>query len=151
MLIIKQGNVLEATENIICHQVNEHKIMGGGLALQIARLYPKVEEEYIKYCDSFNEKNKDVYGEWQICQAKGEQFIFNCFTQQHFITRYDLVKKVFKQIKLYCKQRDLSICIPYKYGCGIANGEWEQVESILLDIFDDYDISVYRLEDNNER
>ena len=38
MITIKIGNILEATENFILHQVNENGIMGGGLAFQIGGL-----------------------------------------------------------------------------------------------------------------
>ena len=57
---------------------------------------------------------------------------------------------MFKKIKSYAKQRELSVCIPYKYGCGIANGEWAEVEEILLDIFDDYDLTIYKLKEEKE-
>lgn len=147
MIIIKSGDVLQAKENLICHQCNELGVFGGGLALQIATQYPNVEKEYQEYCKDFNRKGKELYGEWQTCQAHREVFIANCFTQQNFNTRYDLVKKVFKQIKNYAKQRDLSVCMPCGYGCGIANGDWNEVLKIIESIFTDYDITIYKLKE----
>jgi len=144
MVIIKNGNVLEAEENIICHQVNENGNMGGGLALQIARKYPNVEQSYKTMCQRYNEDDIDLYGNWGLCPIEIDKYIINCFTQQHYNTRYDLIESVFKSIKSYAKQNNLTICMPWKYGCGIAKGEWEKVEEILLDIFTDYDITIYR-------
>ena len=46
MLINKVGNILNAEESIICHQVNVDGVMGGGLAKQVANAYPNVEKEY---------------------------------------------------------------------------------------------------------
>lgn len=50
MVTIKNGDILESTENIICHQVNVDGIMGGGLARQIASCYPDVEKGYREFC-----------------------------------------------------------------------------------------------------
>lgn len=144
MLIIKKGNILNATENIICHQVNENGIMGGGLALQIAAQYPNVEIMYKSFCDEYDRKQWDIYGDYQLCDLGDNLIICNCFTQQHFNTRYDLIEKTFRQIKSYAKQNKLSVCVPWCYGCGIANGDWKKVEKTLIDIFDDYDLVVYK-------
>lgn len=46
MIIDKKGDVLESGCNVICHQVNEYGVMGGGLAKQIANKYPSVSEDY---------------------------------------------------------------------------------------------------------
>lgn len=143
MIIIKKGDILKATENIICHQCNEDGIMGGGLAYQIANQYPKVEMKYKKLVNKYQREGYDLYGCWQLCNIDKTKYIINCFTQQNFNTRYDLIKSVFEKIKCYAKQNNFSICIPYKIGCGIAKGEWEKVESILTDIFIDYDITIY--------
>ncbi len=142
MLIIKKGNVLEATENLICHQVNENGVMGGGLALQIANKYPNVERDY----KNFLRTELEPIGMWQWVELEKGKYIVNCFTQKDFETQYTEIKNIFSYLKKLCIERDYSICIPYKYGCGIANGSWEQVESILLDIFTDYDITIYKLD-----
>lgn len=50
MVNIKQGNILDAKENIIVHQVNVQGIMGGGVARQLANQYKELEKEYSKFC-----------------------------------------------------------------------------------------------------
>lgn len=52
MIIIKNGDLLKAKEDILVHQVNIQGNMGGGVAKQIAIQYPKVESEYRKYCNN---------------------------------------------------------------------------------------------------
>ena len=54
MIVIKQGDLLEAEEDILAHQVNVDGIMGGGVASQISNKYPKSKEEYIKICKKYN-------------------------------------------------------------------------------------------------
>lgn len=145
MLIIKKGNILEATENLICHQVNEQGVMGGGLALQIATQYPKVEKIYQEFCKN---QDYDVLGKYQVIGISNNQSIVNCFTQEDFNTRYDLVESIFKKIKKVHPYR--SIAIPFRYGSGIANGDFTKILEILLDIFDDRDITIYKYEEEKK-
>lgn len=146
MIMIKEGDILQATENIICHQVNEDGIMGGGLALQIANKYPNVLKEYQKFCNKF----KDIlYGQYQICEIGERKYIANCFTQRNFNTNLEDLEKVFRGLLESCKMNDLTISVPYKYGCGIANGNWDEVSSIFENLSSEYgvDITVYQLSD----
>jgi O-acetyl-ADP-ribose deacetylase (regulator of RNase III) len=150
MLVYKKGDILKATENIICHQVNIQGVMGGGLAKQIASIYPKVEDEYKKICKSANYDYNWLKGVPLLVEINDKQFVANCFTQKpNFDTDYEALKECFKQLLNLCKHENVSICIPYKYGCGIANGKWEEVETILRSLSGIYqiDISIYKLED----
>lgn len=146
MLIYKTGDILQATENIICHQVNEDGIMGGGLALQIAKSYPKVEQQYKKYCDLYKDY---LYGSYQVEKIGDKKYIANCFTQRNFITNLKDIDQVFRGLLESCKLNEFSICIPFKYGCGIANGDWNKVSKMFEKLSNEYglDISIYKLED----
>lgn len=151
-LIYKQGNILDATENIICHQVNVYGIMGGGLAKQIASRYPNVYEKYYNYC----KENFNFYGvlggESYIVNINENQQIANCFTQlPNFDTDYQAIKDCFTTLLTICKETDKTICIPYKYGCGIANGNWNIVSNIFKKLSNKYgvDITVYKLYEEN--
>ncbi len=149
MLIYKNDDILKATENIICHQVNVDGIMGGGLAYQIARTYPNVEIFYRDYCNFLSNNYELLKDDYCIVQAKQNQYIANCFTQKpNFETDYDSLKVCFEALLNMCKNNNKTICVPYKYGCGIAKGDWNIVEIILSELSDKYgvDISIYRLE-----
>lgn len=149
MLIHKVGDLLKAKENIICHQVNENGRMGGGLALQIATQYPNVEKEYKLYCDLFKQNNVEPYGQYQVCKIDDKKYIANCFTQRDFITNLEYINLVFSGLLESCKLNNFTIAIPYKYGCGIAKGNWEEVEKTFEKLSNRYgiDISVYKLEE----
>lgn len=152
MIKYKKGDILNATEDMICHQVNVEGIMGGGLAYQIANAYPNVEETYKEYCKDYNYDYENLNGK-SISVKTDKYWITNCFTQKlNFDTDYEAIKKCFKELLEYCKKENLTIAVPYKYGCGIAKGNWEEVETIFRSLSGiyDIDISIYRLEGNNE-
>lgn len=143
MISYHKGDLLKSGCDIICHQVNMQGIMGGGLALQIATKYPIVEREYENYCRIRHPI--DLEANILSVHIGENKFIFNCFTQDiNFNTNYKWVRKVFTRIRRQCAcywiipDRPITIGVPYKYGCGIANGEWKKVLSIFNDIFNDY-------------
>lgn len=149
-LIYKEGDILKSTENIICHQVNEDGVMGGGLAKQIASTYPSVEKQYKKFCLNAFYHQQKLYGQYQICHIKGRKYIANCFTQRAFVTNLKDIEQVFRGLLESCKKSNLSICVPFKYGCGIARGNWEEVSNLFEKLSNEYevDIVVYKLEES---
>ena len=149
MIKYKNGDILSATENVICHQVNVDGIMGGGLAYQIAKTYPEIEETYKEYCKAHDCNYEKLKGLSIGCKTN-KYWVANCFTQKpNFDTDYEAIKECFKNLLDYCKTQNFTIAVPYKYGCGIANGNWEEVETIFKSLSGIYgiDISVYRLEE----
>ena len=138
MIEYKNGDLLKSKCGIICHQVNIQGIMGGGIALQIARNYYSCEKEYKEFCNAFNHKEQDLLGKVLIW----ENYLYgssvaNCFSQkENFETCYESVEKCLTYIRNYAEKNNLSVGIPYKYGCGIANAQWEKVESIIKKVFE---------------
>jgi len=149
MLIYKTRDLLEADENIICHQVNTYSTMGGGLALQVAKKYPQVEKEYKEFCNGFK---GNLLGKYQACRIANKKYIVNCFTQDKFNTDYEALEQVFTGLLESCKENNFTIAIPYMMGCGIAEGNWNKVTEILGKLSNEYeiDINVYKLEKSNE-
>ena len=126
-----RGDLLSADADIICHQVNLQGYMGGGLALSIAKRFPSVEKEYQNY-------EPKRLGE--VCFSNTDTFVIaNCFSQtEDFDTDYSALRKCLFKVKEYMNLNGLkTIAIPYKYGCGIANGNWDIVSTIFESIFDD--------------
>ena len=140
MVKIIKGDLLLTDADIICHQVNLQGYMGGGLALSIAKKYPDVEDEYIKY-------PYKKLGE--VCFSETEDFVIaNCFTQtEDFDTDYDALRKCLFEVRFFMKACSLkTVAMPYKYGCGIANGDWEKVFKIFRVVFKYFDLLVYQKE-----
>lgn len=144
MLVYKTGDILKATENIICHQVNENGVMGGGLALQIAAQHPIVEREYQEFCGKYKDY---LYGQYQVVRIGKRKYIANCFTQHNFTTYLNDIEQVFRGLLENCKINGFSIAIPFKYGCGIARGSWVMVSEMFENLSNEYgiDIAVYKL------
>lgn len=114
--------------------------MGGGIAAQIAYTYPNVEYKYIEYAPK-------ALGE--VCFAKADKYIVaNCFSQDiDFVTDYNALGKCMRAVKEYMQQKGYSkVAIPFHYGCGIACGEWDEVESIIVSELKDMTIKIYHLD-----
>lgn len=146
MVIIKNGDLLKAEEDILVHQVNIDGIMGGGLAKQIANLYPKTERDYIKFCNNYNFKYINLRGKVDLTKERGK-YIANMFSQdKDFNTDYSAMEIGLTKIRDFAKQENLTVAMPFKIGCGIANGKWELVLDIINKVFKDYSVSLYKLE-----
>ena len=143
MIKYVQGDLLETHAQLILHQVNLQGVMGGGLALSIAQKYPSVYHEYRNFVG--------VLGE--VLFSKTDDFIVgNCYSQnEDFTTNYDALEMCLLRVRYYMMAHNLyTVAIPYKYGCGIAYGNWEKVEGIfkrVLSPFEGFEVLIYKLGD----
>ena len=143
------GNLLECTENIIVHQVHCQGVMGSGIAKQIKKKYPEVFKAYYYTCKT--EELKNYFGTALICEANDGQYIANVFGQNTYgkdlHTDYDALKSGLKEVQDFAKEKNLSVALPYKLGCGRGGGDWNTVFDIITEIFfDDVPYEIYRLE-----
>lgn len=156
MVEIKIDNILNATEDIIVHQVNHQGVMGAGLALQIKKKYPLNFQSYVDIC------NKDS---WERIQGfGGVSFVFedgkiiaNMFGQryfgkQHLSPDYKAMRNGLKTISERADGRknsngkNYSIAIPYGLGCGLGKGNWDIVYKMIEKIFGEVTCTIYKLE-----
>lgn len=142
---VVEGNVLNCKEDIICHQTNCIGIMGGGVALQIRRMFPNVYEEYVKLCQQHKVHPSELLGQVQFCNAPNGKVIANCFGQNStsglsVLTNYAALEEALYTVSKFASSRKLSVAIPYNIGCGIAGGDWSTVEEIINRLFGDSDI-----------
>lgn len=145
MIKIINNNILNCNEEIIVHQVNCQGIMGAGVARQLSDKYKGLEENYNLFCNSKDYAYNKLQGEVFKVNIDNKT-ICNMFSQMpDFKTDYEAMKKALTKIKDMAKDLKLSVCMPYKIGCGIANGNWEMVEQIIADVFADYEVTLYRL------
>jgi O-acetyl-ADP-ribose deacetylase (regulator of RNase III) len=152
MIKFVHGNLLDATENIICHQVNCQGVMGSGLAKQIRDKYPSVYLKYNSFCNG--KSPKELLGQMQIVQLSGDKGVANLFGQLNYgrdksviYTDYHALHNSFLQLKDFAEFRELSVAIPYNIGCGLANGDWNVVRGIIETTFKDCDyVTIYKYE-----
>lgn len=151
MIIIKSGDILKAEENLICHQVNIQGQMAGGLALQVANQYPNVEREYKRFCDTFKSDEQFLVNQYQAVSIGEKKYIINCFSQKsNFDTDYEAIEIIFNGLLESCKRNNFTIAVPYRYGSGIANGDWNKIKDIFEKLSSEYkiDINIYKLEES---
>jgi len=127
---IIEGNILDASGGIICHQVNCQRIMGAGLALQIARTWPHVREAY---------ESKPVWrlGDCQIVQAAEGIYVANLAGQfdcgPGLQTDYEgLEQALTLAVDQADRVLDLPLLLPYGMGCGLAGGDWDGVVAPMI-------------------
>lgn len=143
------GNLLEAEENIIGQQVNAQGVMGAGLAKQIRNKYPVAYKEYMKVCGD-SDYDSDLLGRTQLVQLNEGSFIANLFGQLGYgrgkiHTDYNSLKRALRTLKDFAVARKLSVALPFGLGCGLAGGSWEIVSKIIEKVFEDYEVTIYKL------
>lgn len=141
MLTYKTGNLLEAKETLIAHQVNCQGVMGSGVALAIKEKWPKVFSQYALFHKEF------TLGDVQMVTTS-EKIICNIFSQRYFMprevrhTNYEALALAFEYLRENTKA---DIAMP-RIGCGLGGGDWRVVSALIESIFDDRNVVVYDLE-----
>ena len=151
MIRFFDGDLLKSGCDIICHQVNEWGVMGAGIAKQIKEKYPKAFADYIKTIKEAKSKGKNLPLLALSKQPDGV-IVANMFTQRNGETDLKILheatlflgmqiidlfvtKLKFNETTGVFFDRPFRVGIPYKYGCGIAKGDWESVLKIWEDVF----------------
>ena len=158
-----EGNLLDGFDNgeiNVMAAVNnlDHK-MGKGIALQIAKRYPKAV-----VADNETAKG-DVckLGSFSTAEIERGKFIINLYAQigignngdplnrnfcyDHFYNSlYRLKDRI---LKYKAKKPDWTpvIGLPYKVGCGLAGGNWYITKKIIQEVFESsgFSVLIYQL------
>ena len=136
------GNIVESKETYICHQVNCQNAMGAGVAKALYERWPSVKSEYHAFC-SKHHAPAELLGSHQLISVGEDKWVINIFGQLEFgrnknkvYTDYVALEKVFVEIS----QLDGSFAFPHGIGCGLANGDWNIVYSLIEKYFSDKDV-----------
>lgn len=140
------GDVFTSKANIIAHGCNCRGGFGAGIALQVAKLYPKAKDMYMK---KFQEEGWRV-GEVQIVSVGNHRFIANCATQDKYgspkggkvYVSYPGLKAVMQELKEVCLDNNWTLAMP-KIGSDLAGGDWNQIEQIINEVFGEMEVEVY--------
>lgn len=155
MVRIKKGSMLDASEDIIVHQVNCQGKMGRGLAVDIRMKWPVVYDVYKTMCDNTDDK-RSLLGQvliWKVASdGNKNKTIANVFGQCDYgrakkvYTVYEALKNGLDYIAQMAKREGLTVAIPYGIGCGLGGGDWDGIVlPMILDIFEDVDgVSIYQ-------
>lgn len=149
MVKIVSGNLLDAKERIICHQVNCKGAMNSGVAKAIREKWPEVFTEYRSYIEM-------CFGSplGSVCYAGvngGRQEVANMFSQYSYgydgkrYTSYDAFYNCLNSILRDSNPTD-SIAFPYKIGCDRGGASWDIIYAMIFNVLKDRDVTIYRLE-----
>lgn len=167
MVHYKDGNLLDADVNYICHQVNCQGRMGSGIAKQIRERWPIVYENYMAEFKEMEGKIIQLYGQWesqidvsdvllgrlQQVKVNDTKTVINMFSQQYYgydgkrYTSYDAFWDCLNGIK-YSIPKGSKIGFPWGIGCGLGGANWEVIITMIEEVLrDDFDVYIYILED----
>lgn len=144
-----KGDLLNAPQKIIAHQVNCQGVMGSGVAYQIKQSYG---DAYLLYKNLCNFKSPlQNAGSCQLVEISDNRIVANLFGQvnfggPHIETSYAYLAMALNELFVTIRENEElpnEFAIPYLMSCYRGGGDWDVVSSILEDFAIKYDIDVY--------
>lgn len=146
MVKIKTGDLMEATEDIIGHQVNCFGA-AGGLAYYMFEKWPDAENDYMQLVRRANPGA--LLGMVQLTglQIDGH-IIANIFGQYQPGADYrpDALERALVKLGTQARIMGWSVALPYKLSCGICGGDWGEVLQIIERTMAGVNCVIYRRE-----
>ena len=156
-----EGNILRAHDDIIMHQTNCTAKVAAGLAKDLFKRYPRANVYR-------NRKSNAKPGSIQIIeQEEGKPTVINCNAQVYpgkasYVgpdssnARRAMFNKCLHEVQCYISSRTettLSVAVPWRIGCGLAGGDWEDYHQIIIEWAEnmkkncdkDVTINIYRM------
>ena len=143
----KEGDLLEAKEGIIAHQVN---CMGaaGGLAAAVFEKWPEAGREYKNLVHAMADKDKpeELLGGCHLSVTPDYRLIADLFGQYYPGADYRpyALREALRQLASIAYQLDESVALPYKISCGICGGDWDEVLKIIEEEMNLVDCVIYK-------
>lgn len=149
MVTIKRGDLLEATETVIAHQVNCFG-MAGGLAAAVFKKYPDAGSDYQQIVNRFPYKNMLLGLAVMTGQHKDGHIICNLFGQMNPGADYNpaALRKALTLLADMAKSGGYSVALPYKLSCGIAGGNWDEVQAIIGHTMEGVECVIYKRDED---
>jgi O-acetyl-ADP-ribose deacetylase (regulator of RNase III) len=152
MIKVVKGNLLDATETIIAHQVNCQKKMNSGVAKAIREEFPIV---FDRYCQT-NPQLGLVDFIHITDKNKGGHYIANMYSQDMYgydgnqYTDYEAFRQCCEKIAKECRlskqmKKEFNVAMPYKIASDRGGADWDKIMDILLEEFTDVDLTLYKL------
>jgi hypothetical protein len=133
-LTIIDGDLMQVSRGIIAHQVNCRGVIGAGVGVSgvICNKYPDVKREYNMICEKYK-GDEELFGSVWMVQVTKTLKVANIFSQYKYgnsrktgIIYTDMDKLVDGLRRIRTKYPDDIIYVPYKIGCGLAGGNWDE-------------------------
>lgn len=123
--------------HVIAHCCNDVGQFGAGFVVPLAKQYPGVKQDYKSYIKNTENPLGTVF----MFKTKNENLWIANIIGQHGLVpingeppvRYSALKEGFLQTVKFFKTEQIHFHMP-RLGCGLAGGEWSNVETILNEI-----------------
>ena len=149
-IIEKDGDITQSKSNFICHCVNCQGKMGSGVAKALKEKYPLVFSAYNGFVQE-NGIGRNLLGKIQVVQVTNDDInVVNMFCQEYYgydgrkYVSYDAIVVAFNKLCDYFLSKktntDMIISIPYKFGSGLAGGNWNIVKEIITQTLITYNL-----------
>ena len=148
MLNIVSGNIMNATEDYVAHQCNNLSVTVKGLAESIFNTYPHANPHHtINTIRHVKLGSIEVMGGCAGKTNKNLRGIINLYAQ-HGPGRHSNYQKSYHQVLDCYRNRQMwfrqcldaisklpinSIAFPWRIGCGLGGGNWDQYMDMLLE------------------
>lgn len=150
-------DLCDATEDVIAHQVNCQGVMGSGVALAIKKKWPAVFEDYKNALDWYEMCHQSPLGRIWLSLLDNGQYIAHLYGQDKYgrdeqYTDYVALRKCFNELAQFARVNDpagvvYSVAMPYKIACGRGGADWRVVYSMIEEIFEGINVTLYRMEE----
>lgn len=138
-----KGDLMDAPQELIMHGVNCAGSFGSGVAGAIKRKHPPVREAYLSLTEH-------ILGTCQFVHHNDQTWA-NAHTQEKYGydggAYADLTAVAYCLIEVAEWMHDnnaVTIAMP-KIGCGLGGLKWDQVEILVNELLQDYEVYVYEL------
>ena len=137
---------LKSGNKIIVHVCNDIGGWGRGFVMAISKKWKQPEERFRNW---YSSKENFALGEVQLVKVEEDIWIANLIGQHDIKAdrngippiRYDAVSKGLNKIAGMTIQFKATIHMP-RIGCGLAGGNWEEMEKIVIKELIDKGVSV---------
>ncbi len=149
MITHKKGDLLNAKEKVIAHQVNCYGV-AAGLAANIFRKWPTAGQDYLQLTTRCQPKT--LLGMAYLTgQQKDGHIICNLYGQYNPGQDYNptRLKQALEMLGNTARIMNWSVALPYRLSCGICGGDWDEVLQIIEETMDGVDCVIYQKEENN--
>jgi O-acetyl-ADP-ribose deacetylase (regulator of RNase III) len=166
MVSIVKGNLLDAKEAVIAHQVNCQKKMNSGVAKAIREKYPEVFVEYLKTEPQLGNvgfvfvPTDKLTGNGITIANMYAQDMYGYDGQQY--TNYDAFRTCCRHIVSKCRYLEkcinkkspyfdtdvyikYDVAMPYKIASDRGGADWDKIMDILLEEFTDINLTLYKI------
>ena len=144
-----EGDLLDSTTDIICHQVNGQGVFNSGVAKCIRDKYPSVYSSYKQYCKMLDIYEKPKLGLIHISNIGDNRFVCNLFGQDKYgydgkrYTSYDAVYDGLENLKNHMLINNLtSVSFPYQMSSVRGGARWEIIYCMICEVFKDTNIKI---------